>query len=133
MRRRTKKLPPDSVTLVSAAELAEIIGVDFATINNWIRYDIISRAPIGGRQLRSRLFSSDEVYKAAFTSELVKLGLAPSSASEAVSELWAEWVRKEVSKDKTIYAVIFPTGNEWSVLLCWQRGSGGPFYKFARR
>jgi phage terminase Nu1 subunit (DNA packaging protein) len=40
-----KKLAPDSTVLVSASELAEIIGADFETVNNWVRRGIISRAP----------------------------------------------------------------------------------------
>jgi phage terminase Nu1 subunit (DNA packaging protein) len=60
------KLLHDSTVLVSAAELAEIIGVDLQTVNNWIRRDIISRTPIGGRKLRYRLFSAEEVYKTTF-------------------------------------------------------------------
>jgi phage terminase Nu1 subunit (DNA packaging protein) len=82
-----KKLAPDSTVLVSASELAEIIGADFETVNNWVRRGIISRAPIGGRQLRARLFSTEEVYKAALTNELVRLGIQPSSASEAANSI----------------------------------------------
>ena len=35
------------MTLVNSAELAEIIGVDLQTVNNWIGREIISRTPIG--------------------------------------------------------------------------------------
>ena len=36
-----------SGVLVSAAELAEIIGTDLETVNNWIRRGIINRTPTG--------------------------------------------------------------------------------------
>ena len=75
----TMKLPlPKSTSVITAPELAKIIGADMETINNWIRRGIISRMPIGGRQLKARLFSTDEVYKAALISELVRLGIQPS-------------------------------------------------------
>ena len=51
----------DPTVLLSAAELGDAVGIDLETVNNWIRRGIISRAPIGGRQLRYRLFSTKEV------------------------------------------------------------------------
>ena len=116
-------------TFFSAAELAKAIGADFETINNWVRRGMITRARIGGRQLRSRLFSTEDVYKAALTNELVKLGLAPSSASGAVNELWERWDKREVEGRK-IYAVLVPSDEGWTALLCWQKPAGGPLYKF---
>ena len=118
-------------TFFSAAELAEAIGADFETINNWVRRGMITRARIGGRQLRSRLFSTEDVYKAALTNELVKLGLAPSAASGAVNELWERWDKREVEGRK-IYAVLAPSDEGWTALLCWQKPAGGPLYKLAK-
>ena len=118
-------------TFFSAAELAKAIGADFETINNWVRRGMITRARIGGRQLRSRLFSTEDVYKAALTNELVKLGLAPSSASGAVNELWEKWDKREVEGRK-IYAVLAPSDEGWTALLCWQKPAGGPLYKLAK-
>jgi MerR HTH family regulatory protein len=117
-------------TFFSAAELAKAIGADFETINNWVRRGMITRARIGGRQLRSRLFSTEDVYKAALTNELVKLGLAPSSASGAVNELWERWDKREVEGRK-IYGVLVPSDEGWSAMLCWQP-AGGPLYKLAK-
>jgi hypothetical protein len=130
MRRRAKKPSENSTTtLVSASELAEIIGVDLETINNWVRYNIISRIRVGGRQLRARLFSTEEVYKTALISELVTLGIAPSSASEAVDAIWKEWRGAEASKGWKVYAVVLPTKGKWTAVLCWQRTSGGALYQ----
>ena len=70
---RPMVLMPDTV-FVSAAELAEIIGADLETVNNWIRRGIINRTPIGRRPLRNRLFSKEEAYKSALKQELVRLG-----------------------------------------------------------
>jgi hypothetical protein len=132
MRQRTKTPRQDTPTLVSSAELAEIVGVDFETINNWIRRGVIARALIGTRQLRSRLFSTKEVYKAAFTSKLVKLGIPPSLASEAVDALWEEWRGAEPPKGWKLYAVVLPSKGKWTAALCSQRISGGPFYQSAQ-
>ena len=91
---------------------------------------MITRARIGGRQLRSRLFSTEDVYKAALTNELVKLGLAPSAASGAVNELWERWDKREVEGGE-IYGVLVPSDMGWTALLCWQKPTGGPLYKLA--
>jgi hypothetical protein len=131
-RKRTKKLQQETPpTLISSAELAEIVGVDFETINNWIRRGVIARALIGTGQLRSRLFSTKEVYKAAFTTELVQLGIAPSSASEAVDAIWEEWRATEPPKGQKVYAVVVPTKGKWTAALCSQGSSGGPLYQGA--
>jgi hypothetical protein len=126
------RFPGDPASLVSAAELAKVIGTDLETINNWLRRGIITRARIGGRHLRTRLFSMEEVYKTALKNELVKLGIPPSSANETVNELWERWDKREVEGRK-IYAVLVPSDGEWLVLLCWQKLSGGPLCKFGRR
>jgi hypothetical protein len=131
MRQRTNNPQQETPTLISSAELAEIVGVDFETINNWIRRGVIARALIGTRQLRSRLFSTKEVCKAAFTSELVKLGIPPSSASEAVDALWEEWRGTEAPKGWKLYAVVVPIKGKWTATLCSQRISGGPLYQGA--
>jgi hypothetical protein len=128
------KILLDTNVLISATELGKAIGADAESINNWIRRDVISRAQIGGRQIaRHRLFTPEEVYKAALTNELVKLGLPPSPASEAVNELWKEWDKKELLDGKTIYAVISPSGSSWTASVCWQSLSGGPLYRMGKR
>jgi hypothetical protein len=112
--------------VVSAAELGEVVGIDLETVNNWLRRGIISRAQIGGRR---RLFSRDEVYKAALTNELVKLGNAPSPASDAVNELWKEWKQVKFQGVGSVYALLFPNR---SVALCWQKRSGGSLYRLSK-
>jgi hypothetical protein len=126
------KLLRDISALVSAAELGKIVGIDIETVNNWLRHGIITRARIGRRQLRSRLFSTDEVYKAALKNELVKLGIPPSPASEAVDTLWKEWGKKDTREGWNVYAVLVPSNDRWSVVLCAQKISGGPLYKFEK-
>jgi hypothetical protein len=132
MRQRSQRIPRDS-TLVSSSELAEIIGVGIETINNWIRHDIISRVRGGGRQLRARLFSTDEVYKAALTNELVRLGIGPSSASEAANVVWKEWEKKDVTEGQKVYAVVVPTEDKWVAVLRLQGTSVGSLYKVGRQ
>jgi hypothetical protein len=132
MRQGTMKLLRDSAILVSAAELGEVIGADLETINNWIRREIITRALIGGRQLRNRLFSTDEVYKAALKNELVKLGIPPSPANEAVNALWKQWDKKNAPEGWNVYAVALPSNDKWIVALCSQKISGGPLYKLGK-
>ena len=129
--------------LVSAAELGEAIGADAESINNWIRREVITRAPIGGRQIaRHRLFKPEEVYRAAVTNELVQLRIPPSLAGEAASQLWKEgekvdlwkeWEKEVLLSGKNIYAVISPSGDSWAASLCWQNLSGGPLYRILKR
>jgi hypothetical protein len=119
----------DSRALVSVTELAEIIDSDPTTIDNWLRRKIISRAPLVGRKLRNRMFSAEEVYKTALKYELVKLGIPPSSASNAINEFWKEWDRKELPEGRRLYAMLAPRDGKWTVLLCWQEISGGAVYK----
>jgi len=121
----------DPTVLLSAAELGDAVGIDLETVNNWIRRGIISRAPIGGRQLRYRLFSTEEVYKTALKNELMKLGIPPSSASDAVNEFWKEWDRKEPPEGR-VYAVLEPRDGKWTALLCSQKPSGGALHKLGR-
>src|SRR3984893_10582819 len=122
----------DSSVLVSAAELGQIVGIDIDTVNNWLRHGIITRARIGGRQLRNRLFSTDEVYKTALKNELVKLGIPPSQASEAVIAVWKEWGKKDTPEGWNVYAVLVPSKDKWNVALCSQKISGGLLYKFSK-
>ena len=122
----------DTSVLVSTAELAEIVGIDLETVNNWLRHGIITRAQIGGRQLRNRLFSVDEAHKTALKNELVKLGIPPSQASEAVNAVRKAWDKKDIPEGWNVYAVLWPISDKWMVALCSQKISGGPFYKFGK-
>lgn len=111
---------PHENALFNSAELAEVIGADLETIKNWVRRGIISRTPLGGRQMPNRLFSADEVYKTAVKYELVKLGLAPSSATDAVNSIWKQYNRNDFPWKKEVYAVLFPTDDKWTTVLCSQ-------------
>ena len=113
--------------LVSAIELGQVLDTDSEVINNWIRRGIIRRTPIGGRKLRNRLFSPEEVYKAALTNELVRLGIPPSPASDAVNELWKEWDKR--SPEGHLYAMLLPAATKWKVQLCLQLSSAGGLKK----
>jgi hypothetical protein len=121
-----------STTRVSVTELAEIIDTDPTTIDNWLRRKIITRAPLWGRKLTKRLFSAEEIYKTALKNELVKLGISPSSANDAVSALWKEWDKRERPEGRKVYAVVLPTNGNWTVALCSQKVSGGPLYKLEK-
>lgn len=127
---RKNDMPHEVV--VSAAELAEVVGIDLETVNNWLRRGVIRRAAVGGRQLRNRLFSTDEVCRAALTNELVQLGLAPSAASNAVNELWKEWKQVKLLNGGKICALLFPHKGENSVILCSQKRSGGPLDRLTK-
>jgi excisionase family DNA binding protein len=122
----TRKSDTTHEVVVSAAELGEVVGIDLETVNNWLRRGVIRRASVGGRR---RLFSRDEVYKAALTNELVKLGNAPSAANDAVNELWKEWKQVKFQDGGNIYAVVFPNR---SAVLYWQMRSGGPLLRQSR-
>jgi hypothetical protein len=126
------KLLRDTPALFSAAELSEVVGIDIETVNNWLRHGVITRASVGGRQLRSRLFSRNEVYKTALTNALVKLGIPPSSASQAVNAVWKAWDKKQAPEAWNVYAVIWPSKDKWTVELCSRESSGGPLYRFGK-
>jgi hypothetical protein len=126
------KVVPHESALFTSGELAEAIGAGLETITNWVRRGIISRARIGGRQIRKRLFSVDEVYKTAVAYELVKLGLAPSAATEAVNTIWGQCDRNDLFEHKQIYVILFPNDDKWTIVLCSQREQGGPLYRFTR-
>jgi hypothetical protein len=78
------------------------------------------------------LFSNEEVYRTAFINELVILGFLPSAASEAVNDVWKEWGKKDAPEGWSIYAVVFPSKDKWTVLLCSQKPTGGLLYKFEK-
>jgi MerR HTH family regulatory protein len=126
------KSRPHEGVLFTSAELAEAIGADPETIKNWVRRGIISRTRIGGRQMPNRLFSADEVYKTAVRYELVKLGLAPSAATEAVNTIWDQCNGTDILKEKDVYAILFPIDEKWTTVFCSQREQGGPLYKLPK-
>ena len=83
--------------LFSASEVAETIGADLETINEWLEVGAIGRAVFGGGR-----FSKYELQRAALTLELVKLGLAPSRARDVIWEMeydlqqiWGEAISKQ--------------------------------------
>jgi hypothetical protein len=126
MAKRTRKVLHDPSVLATAAELGEAIGIDLETVNNWLRRGIIRRAPIGGRQLRNRLFSTEEVYRAALTNELVKLSIAPSPASGAINALWEDLD----SKHPPDYAMLYGDGDEWTVVVFSRNRTGDALHRF---
>src|SRR5215471_8906539 len=71
-----------SSNLFSATEVAETIGTDLETINEWLEVGAIDRAVFGGGR-----FSKYELQRTALTFEMVKLGLAPSRARDVVWEM----------------------------------------------
>jgi len=119
MAKRSTKLPCPAAVF-TAAELGEIAGIDRETVNNWIRRGIIKRSTIGGRRLRNRLFSTDEVYKAALISELVQLGIVPSLASHAVNDVWKQWQRSDLRRRQNIHVALIPNNRK----IRWQNQSG---------
>jgi hypothetical protein len=91
-----------------------------------------STSRVGGRQLRARLFSTEQVYKAAFTNELVRLGIQPSSASNAANAVWNALGKRNAPEGQKVYALVASSKDGWTVELCWRRASGGPLYKLGK-
>ena len=108
-----------SSNLFSAIEVAETIGTDLETINEWLEVGAIDRALFGGGR-----FSKYELQRAALTFELVKFGLPPSSARDVVWEMeydlqqiWAG----TISNQYKAYAVVIPNRQKkWLVIWCWK-------------
>ena len=105
--------------LFSASEVAETIGADLETINEWLEVGAIDRAAFGGAR-----FSKYELQRAVLTHELVKLGLAPACARDVVWEMeydlqqiWGE----AISKQYKAYAIVIPNKQKkWLVFCCWK-------------
>src|SRR5262252_8477979 len=108
-----------SSNLFSAREVAQTIGADLETINEWLEVGAIDRAVFGGGR-----FSKYELQRAALTLELVKLGLAPSCAKAVIWEMeyglqqiWGE----AISKRYKAYAIVIPNKQKkWLVFWCWK-------------
>ena len=108
--------------LFSATEVAESIGADLETINEWLEVGAIDRAVFGGGR-----FSKYELQRAALTFEIVKLGLAPACARDVVWEMeydlqqiWGE----TISKQYKAYAIVIPNKQKkWLVIWCWKRST----------
>jgi hypothetical protein len=107
-----------SSNLFSATEVAETIGTDLETINEWLEVGAIDRVVFGGGR-----FSKYELQRAALTFEMVKLGLAPSRARDVVWEMEYDLQQiwgATVSNHYKAYAILIPNKqNKW-----WSSGVG---------
>jgi len=116
---RHTEISRQSSNLFSARDVAQTIGADLETINEWLEVGAIDRAVFGGGR-----FSKYELQRAALTLELVKLGLAPSCARAVVWEMeydlqqiWGE----AISKQYKAYAIVIPVKQKkWLVSWCWK-------------
>ena len=115
------EISPQSPNLFSATEVAETIGTDLETINKWLDVGAIDRTIFSGGR-----FSKYELQRAALTFELVKLGLAPSSARDVVWEMEYDLQQiwgTTVSNRYKAYAILIPTTphnqKRWLVFWCW--------------
>lgn len=126
------KLILNNKLLVSASELSELVGLDPETVSNWIRRGIINRARVGGRMVtRSRLFTTVEVYKTALKSELVRMHIAASAASEAVNELWKQ-LPIDRPEGETLYAVLIFDFSDWRTSWCSRKTARGKLYRIQK-
>lgn len=107
----------ESDNLFSAEQVAETIGADLKTVNEWLEVGAIDRAIFGGGQ-----FSKYELHRAALVFELVKFGLSPSCAKDLIREMEYDlqqvWGR--MPSHFKAYAIIIPTSREWLVSWCWK-------------
>ena len=107
----------ESHNLFSAEEVAETIGADLETVNEWLEVGAIDRAIFGGGQ-----FSKYELHRAALVFELVKFGLSPSCAKDVIREMEydLQQVWRKMPSHFKAYAIIIPTSREWLVSWCWK-------------
>jgi hypothetical protein len=107
----------ESHNLFSAEEVAETIGADLETVNEWLEVGAIDRAIFGGGQ-----FSKYELHRAALVFELVKFGLSPSCAKDLIREMEYDlqqvWGR--MPSHFKAYVIIVPTSRKWLVSWCWK-------------
>ena len=109
-----------SHNLFSAEEVAGTIGADPETVNEWLEVGAIDRAIFGGGQ-----FSKYELHRAALVFELVKFGIAPSSAKEIIREVEYDLQRvwERLPSHFKAYAIVIPTSRRWLVSWCWKKSS----------
>ena len=107
-----------SANLFSAEQVAKTIGADLETINEWLDVGAIDWTIFSGGR-----FSKYELQRAALTFELVKLGLAPSSARDVVWEMEYDLQQiwgTTVSNRYKAYAILIPNNQKrWLVFWCW--------------
>jgi hypothetical protein len=107
----------ESHNLFSAEEVAETIGADLETVNEWLEVGAIDRAIFGGGQ-----FSKYELHRAALVFELVKFGLSPSCAKDLSREMEYDlqqiWSR--IPSSFKAYLILIPTRRKWLVTWLWK-------------
>jgi hypothetical protein len=107
----------ESHNLFSAEEVAETIGADLKTVNEWLEVGAIDRAIFGGGQ-----FSKYELHRAALVFELVKFGLSPSCAKDLIREMEYDlqqiWSR--IPSSFKAYLILIPTRRKWLVSWLWK-------------
>jgi len=107
----------ESHNLFSAEEVAETIGADPETVNEWLEVGAIDRAIFGGGQ-----FSKYELHRAALVFELVKFGLSPSCAKDLIREMEYDlqqiWSR--IPSSFKAYLILIPTRRKWLVSWLWK-------------
>ena len=106
-----------SHNLFSAEKVAETIGADLETVNEWLEVGAIDRAIFGGGQ-----FSKYELHRAALVFELVKFGLPPSCAKDVIREMEYDlqqiWSR--IPSSFKAYLILIPTRRKWLVSWLWK-------------
>jgi hypothetical protein len=107
----------ESHNLFSAEEVAETVGADLKTVNEWLEVGAIDRAIFGGGQ-----FSKYELHRAALVFELVKFGLSPSCAKDLIREMEYDlqqiWSR--IPSSFKAYLILIPTRRKWLVSWLWK-------------
>jgi hypothetical protein len=107
----------ESHNLFSAEKVAETIGADLKTVNEWLEVGAIDRAIFGGGQ-----FSKYELHRAALVFELVKFGLSPSCAKDLIREMEYDlqqiWSR--IPSSFKAYLILIPTRRKWLVSWLWK-------------
>ena len=106
-----------SHNLFSAEEVAETIGADPETVNEWLEVGAIDRAIFGGGQ-----FSKYELHRAALVFELVKFGLSPSCAKDVIREMEydLQQIWERIPSHFKAYVIIIPTSRKWLISWCWK-------------
>jgi hypothetical protein len=111
------KISRQGPNLFSAEQVAKTIGADLETVNEWLEVGAIDRPVFGGGQ-----FSKNELLRAALVFELVKCGLSPSCAKDAIREMEYELhqIWEITPSSFKAYAILIPTSRKWLVSWCWK-------------
>lgn len=127
------------IQLFTQNEVGEILRRNKATLDTWLLRGILQRTKVGGRSLRTRLFSVEAIFEAKLIDELaIRLAIPASEAKQVARCATADWDMKDGWKPRvaraiersariaSVYLLIKRRGEGWITKTCYG-DKDGPF------